>query len=235
MKGSSSPNDTPKPRKKLPKRPFFDSADRHEKLYGRSRLYASAQGRHETGGVLSLFSRLSFDISIQNSVQRWSSHFQGLFRVKIRKMAQGSDDLSTLPLTRSLPRDVYIRRQNDHPGGQGRIYTSHLNFVSTHLSKPGHRRGCCCMSPRCLLRQFVDRCLLFWAFFIEKTVLPCFARFLSKWRETALWMFPDATSWYELYGWWLSLRRRSRRELSWFRLVESEGYEWRWILAGRGN
>ena len=98
MKGSSSPNDTQKPRKKLPKRPFFDSADRHEKLYGRSRLYASAQGRHETGGVLSLFSRLSFDISIQNSVQRWSSDFQGLFRVKIRKMAQGSDDLSTLPL-----------------------------------------------------------------------------------------------------------------------------------------
>ena len=91
-------------------------------------------------------------------------------------------------LTRSLPRDVYIRRKNDHPGGQGCIYTSHLNFVSTLLSKPGHRRGCCCMSPRCLLRQFVDRCLLFWAFFIEKTVLLCFARFLSKWRETALWM-----------------------------------------------
>ena len=105
-------------------------------------------------------------------------------------------------LTRSLPRDVYIRRQNDHLGGQGRIYTSHLNFVSTLLSKPGHRRGCCCMSPRslrCLLRQFVDRCLLFWAFFIEKTVLLCFARFLSKWRETALWLFQDATSWYELY------------------------------------
>ena len=116
-------------------------------------------------------------------------------------------------LTRSLPRDVYIRRKNDHPGGQGRIYTSHLNFVSTHLSKPGHRRGCCCMSPRCLLRQFVDRCLLFWAFFIEKTVILCFARFLSKWRETALWMFPNATSWYELYVWWLSLRRRTRREL----------------------
>ena len=106
-------------------------------------------------------------------------------------------------LTRSLPRDVYIRRQNDHPGGQGRIYTSHLNFVSTLLSKPGHRRGCCCMSPRCLLRQFVDRCLLFGAFFIEKTVLLCFARFLSKWRETALWLIPDATSWYELYVWWL--------------------------------
>ena len=44
------------------------------------------------------FSSLSFDISIKNSAQRWSSDFQGLFRVKIRKMAQGSNDLSTLPL-----------------------------------------------------------------------------------------------------------------------------------------
>ena len=90
---------TPQSReKKLQKRPFFDSADRHEKLYGRSRLYASAQGRHKTGGILSLFSSLSFDISIKNSMQRWSSEFQGLFCVKIRKMAQGSNDLSTLPL-----------------------------------------------------------------------------------------------------------------------------------------
>ena len=88
----------PKSEKKLRKRPFFDSADRHEKLYGRSRLYASAGGRHETGGVLSLFSSLSFDISTKNSMQRWSSDFQGLFCVKIRKMAQGSNDLSTLPL-----------------------------------------------------------------------------------------------------------------------------------------
>ena len=92
----------PKSEKKLRKRPFFDSADRHEKLYGRSRLYASAQGRHETGGVLSLFSSLSFDISIKNSMQRWSSDFQGLFCVKIRKMAQGSNDLSTLPLNLTL-------------------------------------------------------------------------------------------------------------------------------------
>ena len=51
-------------------------------LYSRSRLYASAQGRHETGGVLSLFSSLSFDISLKNSVQKWSSDFQGLFREK---------------------------------------------------------------------------------------------------------------------------------------------------------
>ena len=89
---------TPQSREKTAKTAVFDTADRHEKLYGRSWLHASAQGRHETGGVLSHFSRLSFDISIKNSVQRWSSDFQGLFRVKIRKMAQGSDDLSTLPL-----------------------------------------------------------------------------------------------------------------------------------------
>ena len=78
--------------------PFFNIADRHENLYGQSRLYASAQGRHETGGVLSLFLNLSFDISTKNSVQRWSSDFQGLFRAKIRKMALGSNDLSTLSI-----------------------------------------------------------------------------------------------------------------------------------------
>ena len=73
-------------------------------------------------------------------------------------------------LTRSLPRDVYIfiRRKNDHPGGQGRIYSSNLILFSAHLSKPGHRRGCCCMSPRCLLRQFVGRCLLSCAFSLRK-------------------------------------------------------------------
>ena len=45
------------------------------------------------------FFETSFDILIKNSMQRWSSDFQGLFRLKIRKMAQGSDDLSTLPLS----------------------------------------------------------------------------------------------------------------------------------------
>ena len=88
----------PKAEKKNGETAVFDTADMHEKLYGRSRLYASAQRRHQTGGVLSLFSSLSFDISIKNSVQRWSSDFQGLFRVKNRKMARGSNDLSTLPL-----------------------------------------------------------------------------------------------------------------------------------------
>ena len=45
----------PEAEKKLRKRPFFDTADRHEKLYGRSRLYASAQWRLETGGFLFAF------------------------------------------------------------------------------------------------------------------------------------------------------------------------------------
>ena len=46
---------TPKAGKKTANTAFFNITDKHEKLYGRSRLYASAQGRHETGGVLSLF------------------------------------------------------------------------------------------------------------------------------------------------------------------------------------
>ena len=49
------------------------------------------------------FSSLFFDISIKNSVQacRGDLHFRGLFRVKIRKMAQRSNDLSRLPLSRT--------------------------------------------------------------------------------------------------------------------------------------
>ena len=44
------------------------------------------------------FWSLSFDSSIKKSVQRWSSDFQDLFRVKNRKMTQGSNNLSMLPL-----------------------------------------------------------------------------------------------------------------------------------------
>ena len=119
---------------------------------------------------------------------------------------------------------------------KGRIYTSQKRpsrwprtyiYVQPQFRfyasvKAGHRRGCCCMFPRCLLCQFVDRCLLSWALFIEKTVLLCFARFLSKWRERALWMFPDVTQagtscTFECF------RDDGDRGESWFRLVESEG------------
>ena len=63
------------------------------------------------------FSSLSFAISMKNSVQRWSSDFEGLFRVKIRKMAQGSNDLSTLPL-RWLRRNV-LRSEQSCQNGEG--------------------------------------------------------------------------------------------------------------------
>ena len=116
-----------------------------EKLYGRSRLYASAQGRHETGGVLSLFSRLSFDISIKNSVQRWSSDFQGLFLVKIRKMAQGSDDLS---LHRSLSVRTRLRRHcyvvNVHATSMRHTNT---NFVKSTACFTGVWRRSCWDDP----------------------------------------------------------------------------------------
>ena len=93
-----------------------------------------------------------------------------------------------------------------------------LNFVSTHLSKPGHQRGCCCRSPRCLVRQFVDRCLLSWVLFIEKTVHLYCPRFLSKWRETAFRDDGDRSRREVVLSGW----QRGRRE-------------WRWRLAGIGN
>ena len=43
-------NETQNQKKKKkcpPRRPYIDIADRHEKMYDRSRLYASAQGRHK--------------------------------------------------------------------------------------------------------------------------------------------------------------------------------------------
>ena len=51
---------TPQSREKTTKTAVFDVADMHEKLCSQSRLYASAQGRHETGGVLLLFPSLTF-------------------------------------------------------------------------------------------------------------------------------------------------------------------------------
>ena len=70
---------TPQSREKTAKTAVFDTADRHEKLYGRSRLYASAQGRHETGGVLSLFSSLSFDISMKRACRGNLQTFNACF------------------------------------------------------------------------------------------------------------------------------------------------------------
>ena len=54
-KGFSSPNDTQSREKNCENGGFSTPLTGMNKLYGRSRLYASTQGRHETGGVLSLF------------------------------------------------------------------------------------------------------------------------------------------------------------------------------------
>ena len=56
--------------------------------------------------------------------------------------------------------------------------------------------------------------------FIEKTVLLCFARFLSKWRETALWMFPDVTQAGTICT-FDGFRDDGDRGDTWFRLVGS--------------
>ena len=102
-----------KPRKKLRKRRFFDTADRHEKLYGRSRLYVSAQGRHETGGVLSLFSRLSFDISIKK--QREEVIFRLSRPVSCKNQENGSGKRWSLhaPLKFNLARAIELSETAD--------------------------------------------------------------------------------------------------------------------------
>ena len=57
--------------RKLRKRPFFDIADRHESCtVDRGSTPAPKDATKLAGGVLSLFSSLSFDISIKYSVQR---------------------------------------------------------------------------------------------------------------------------------------------------------------------
>ena len=94
---------TPKAeKKKLRKRRFFDTADRHEKLYVCT-VNRGCTPAPKDATKLAVFFRFFrvFPLTFQqkNSVTRWSSDFHGLFRVKIRKMAQGSNDLSTLPLS----------------------------------------------------------------------------------------------------------------------------------------
>ena len=128
-------------------------------------------------------------------------------------LAEGGGLISFIPFT---AKGRIIRRENDHPGGQGRIYTSHHNFLSTHLSKPGHRRGCCCMSPRCLIGEVRWSLLALLGLFhwenSSSMLRVVFVQMAGN-SVVAIWMFPEATSWYELYVWWLSLRRWSRREL----------------------
>ena len=130
-----------KAEKELRRRPFFDITDRHEKLYGRSRLYSSAEGRQETGSVLSLFSSLSFDVSMKNSMQRWSSDFQGLFRVKIRKMVLGSNDHA--PLKKKKKKNAPIITLTLKRTGSKTCCLNLSRFSLSHLTALYVSRWCC--------------------------------------------------------------------------------------------
>ena len=108
-KGFSSPNNAPKPRKNCENGGFSTPLTSMKSCTVDRGCTPAPKDATKPAVFFRFFSRLSFDISIKNSVQRWSSDFQGLFRVKIRKMAQGSDDLSTLPL---IPKTIGNRKRD---------------------------------------------------------------------------------------------------------------------------
>ena len=93
------------------------------------------QGRHQTGGVLSLFSSVSFNLSIKNSVQV-------IFRLsrpvscKIRKMAQESNDLSTLPLNiAQRMREARWTHQRANVAAISRFCKCNLQAIASSLQK----------------------------------------------------------------------------------------------------
>ena len=65
------------------------------------------------------FSSLSFDISMKNSVQRWSSDIQGLFRVKIRENGAGKQWSLHAPLkvflTSQIDKCICLSVQHSSP------------------------------------------------------------------------------------------------------------------------
>ena len=69
---------------------------------------------------------------MKNSVERWSSDIQGLFRVKIRKMALGSNDLSTLPL--SLNKNKKKKIVNSYVYPFSRSCTKKMSRAREHIS-----------------------------------------------------------------------------------------------------
>ena len=135
-------------------------------------------------------------------------------------------------LTRSLPRDIHVRCKKDHPGGQGRIYTSNLNFVSTHVkARP----------PTWLLLQVseVSSSSVRWSLLALLGLVHCensssmlCAVFVQMAGNSVVDVSRFNRSWSELYVWWLSLRQRSSWPSSGWKLGRRE---WRWRLAGRRN
>ena len=98
-KGFYSPNDTPKPRKNCEDGRFSTSLTALKSCTVDRGCTPAPKDAKKLAVFFWSFSRLSFDINFfwrKNSLQRWSSDFQGLFRVKIRKMAHGSNNLATL-------------------------------------------------------------------------------------------------------------------------------------------
>ena len=98
MKGFSSPNDTPKPRKHCKDGRFSTSLTGMKSCRVDHGCTPAPKDATKLAVFFRFFRGLSLDISMKNSVQGWSSDFQGLFRVKIRKMTLESNYLSTLPL-----------------------------------------------------------------------------------------------------------------------------------------
>ena len=66
-------------------------------------------------------------------MQRWSSDFQGLFCVKIRKMAQGSNDLSTLPLIKNSDEVSEVVSEVNQRGQVSSIKTYDFSTLYTNL------------------------------------------------------------------------------------------------------
>ena len=97
-KGFSSPNDTPKPRKNCEDGCFSTSLIGMKSCTVDRGCTPAPKDTTKLAVFFRFFMSLSFDISMKNSVQRWSSDFQGPIHVKVRKMALGSNGLSTLPL-----------------------------------------------------------------------------------------------------------------------------------------
>ena len=92
---------TPKPEKKTAKTAVFQHRWQPWKVVwsiAAVRQHPRTPWNWRCSFVFFFFCGLSFDISMKNNVQKWSSDYQGLFRVKIRKMALGRNDLSMLPL-----------------------------------------------------------------------------------------------------------------------------------------
>ena len=116
-------------------------------------------------------------------------------------LAQPHDDVQ-VPHCELASQDAKNLRSEKHchPGGQGCIYTSDLNLVSSHLFTARPPASLFCISPRCLLPQFVACCLHSWVLLWRKQFFCASRGFLLKKAGNRVVNVPRCdTSWYELY------------------------------------